>query len=189
MNSNQLIFHATADQLSCRIYAAESQGWRSDRFIIPQGMSATTIRHLESVADAYQCAVLACLHAAIDNAAERDVMGRHDAEWAALHEMVPISKAAALTECLEAISSVPLGCPEEAGLLPLLFIVACETDRPDQTAESIQRVEALGSHIGLGNVRCTSELLRKVWSFRARSPARHDWRNLLALTQWDLIIT
>ncbi|KAL7813403.1 fungal-specific transcription factor domain-containing protein [Trichoderma gracile] len=109
--------------------------------------------------------------------------------WVYLHALLPMTKADALTECLAAVARVPLGCPEEAGLLPLLFIVACETSRPEQAREALQRVELLGSHIGLGNVRCASALLNQVWMRRSKQVNFSDWRGLLADAKWDLIIT
>ncbi|KAH6607066.1 hypothetical protein Trco_003379 [Trichoderma cornu-damae] len=110
-------------------------------------------------------------------------------DWASLHALLPVAKAQALTDCLAAVARVPLGCPEEAGLLPLLFIVGCETDRQDEAKEVLLRVKALGSHIGLGNVRCASALLKQVWYRRAAQRDFRDWRGLLATVKWDLIIT
>ncbi|QYS92992.1 hypothetical protein H0G86_000382 [Trichoderma simmonsii] len=195
------------------------RSWSADRFAIPEGMGPSTIENSSHIAEAYRCAVIACIHAALEILAERE---RDSAiysplepmeelslqsqlqpqstipipihipipiDWASLHALLPVEKAEALTDCLAAVARVPLGCPEEAGLLPLLFIVACETNLQDQAKEALLRVEALGSHIGLGNVRCASLLLKEVWAKKSVQKDFHDWRGLLAKVKWDLIIT
>lgn len=172
----------------------------------------STIENSTTIAEAYYCAIIACIHAVLEVVAEREAAAavppmtmteerfqfgspplqpssQAFIDWASLHALLPVAKADALTECLAGIARVPLGAPEEAGLLPLLFIVACETTREDQAHEALLRVEALGSHIGLGNVRCASELLKQVWLRRSTHRDFHDWRGLLAQLQWDLIIT
>ncbi|GFP52880.1 hypothetical protein TASIC1_0002006400 [Trichoderma asperellum] len=188
------------------------RSWDADRFAIPEGMGMSTIENSTTIAEAYYCAIIACIHAVLEVVAEREAAtavspmtmteeqfqfgspplqpsSQAFIDWASLHALLPVAKADALTECLAGIARVPLGAPEEAGLLPLLFIVACETSREDQAHEALLRVEALGSHIGLGNVRCASELLKQVWLRRSTQRDFHDWRGLLAQLQWDLIIT
>ncbi|KAL9488020.1 hypothetical protein ACSS6W_000297 [Trichoderma asperelloides] len=188
------------------------RSWDADRFAIPEGMGMSTIENSTTIAEAYYCAIIACIHAVLEVVAEREAAAavppmtmteerfqfgspplqpssQAFIDWASLHALLPVAKADALTECLAGIARVPLGAPEEAGLLPLLFIVACETTREDQAHEALLRVEALGSHIGLGNVRCASELLKQVWLRRSTHRDFHDWRGLLAQLQWDLIIT
>jgi hypothetical protein len=180
------------------------KSWSADRFAIPEGMGMKTIENSSHIAEAYRCAVIACIHAVLEIVAERPVppveLQSHyeyqsqlppsqPIDWASLHALLPVAKAEALTGCLAAVARVPVGDPEEAGLLPLLFIVACETTRQDQAKEALLRVEALGSHIGLGNVRCASALLKQVWYKRSTQRDFHDWRGLLAKVKWDLIIT
>ncbi|KAM0472241.1 hypothetical protein ACHAPX_008923 [Trichoderma viride] len=188
------------------------RSWDADRFAIPEGMGMSTIENSTTIAEAYYCAVIACIHAILEVVAEREAAAAVSPmtmteeqfqfgssqfqsssqpfiDWASLHALLPMSKADALTECLAGIARVPLGAPEEAGLLPLLFIVAVETTREDQAQEALVRVEALGCHIGLGNVQCASDLLKEVWLRRSTQPNFHDWRGLLAQLQWDLIIT
>ncbi|KAL6856559.1 fungal-specific transcription factor domain-containing protein [Trichoderma novae-zelandiae] len=214
------------------------RSWDANRFAIPNGMTTSTIENSSHIAEAYRCAVIACIHAVLEVLAEREGKGvvssppgptplelslqseslsqlslrpralsqaqvqaqlqtqfqaqaqsMLSVQWVYLHALLPTTKADALTECLAAVARVPLGCPEEAGLLPLLFIAACETNRPDQAREALQRVEALGSHIGLGNVKCASALLNQVWKRRSTQGSFSDWRGLLAKAKWDLIIT
>lgn len=188
------------------------RSWDADRFAIPEGMGMSTIENSTTIAEAYYCAVIACIHAVLEVVAEREAAAAASPmimteeqfqfgspqfqpssqpfiDWASLHALLPMSKADALTECLAGIARVPLGAPEEAGLLPLLFIVAVETTLESQAQEALVRVEALGCHIGLGNVQCASDLLKEVWLRRATQPNFHDWRGLLAQLQWDLIIT
>ncbi|KAL7916524.1 fungal-specific transcription factor domain-containing protein [Trichoderma velutinum] len=192
------------------------RSWSADRFAIPDGMGPSTIENSSHIAEAYRCAVIACIHAVLEILAERERDGAIYSppvpmelslqsqlqpqlqsqstipipiDWASLHALLPVEKAEALTDCLAAVARVPLGCPEEAGLLPLLFIVACETNRRDQAKEALLRVEALGSHIGLGNVRCANMLLQQVWKRKSEQRDFHDWRGLLAKVKWDLIIT
>lgn len=247
-----------------RLNLLARKSWSADRFAIPEGMDASTIENSSHIAEAYRCAIIACLHATLDMMEERE-RGRdavalsplglqlqsplqplspvemqmqqrmpyqmesqlppqspaelqsriqlqsppqpqpqsypqphpqshpptpsQATDWAYLHALLPAAKAEALTDCLAAVARVPLGSPEEAGLLPLLFIVACETSRQDQAKEAVARVEALGNHIGLGNVRCASMLLRQIWYRRSTQGHFHDWRGLLAKVKWDLIIT
>ncbi|PTB79861.1 hypothetical protein M440DRAFT_1347331, partial [Trichoderma longibrachiatum ATCC 18648] len=187
------------------------RSWDAHRFAIPEGMKPSTIENSSHIAEAYRCAVIACIHAVLELLAEREANGANSSSqsdptsldlslqseslsqlsmnWVYLHALLPMTKDDALTECLAAVARVPLGCPEEAGLLPLLFIVACETNRPAQAQEALQRVEALGSHIGLGNVKCASALLNQVWKRRSKQRNFSDWRGLLAKANWDLIIT
>lgn len=197
-----------------RLSLLARRSWDADRFAIPEGMGMSTIENSTTIAEAYYCSVIACIHAVLEVVAEREAAAAAAVspmtmteelpqfgsppfqspsqpfiDWASLHALLPIAKAEAITECLAGIARVPLGAPEEAGLLPLLFIVACETTREDQAREALLRVEALGSHIGLGNVRCASDLLKEVWLRRSTQRDFHDWRGLLAQLQWDLIIT
>ncbi|KAL7928470.1 fungal-specific transcription factor domain-containing protein [Trichoderma chlorosporum] len=188
------------------------RSWSADRFAIPDGMGPSTIEHSSYIAEAYRCAVIASIHAVLEILEEREGDGALNPplvplelslqpqsqmqsttpisiDWASLHALLPVEKAEALTDCLAAVARVPLGCPEEAGLLPLLFIVACETNRQDQAKEALLRVEALGSHIGLGNVKCADMLLKEVWVRKSQQQNFHDWRGLLAKVKWDLIIT
>ncbi|KAL7785639.1 fungal-specific transcription factor domain-containing protein [Trichoderma ceciliae] len=193
--------HRLRQEVEAILSLLARRSWIADRFAIPKGMGATTIAHSSHIAEAYRCAIIACIHAVLEAVAKREdaavspmgPMGLESqwqsSDWASLHALLPVVKAEALTDCLAAVSRVPLGCPEEAGLLPLLFIVACETSRQDQAREVLQRVEALGSHIGLGNVRCASVLLKKVWHMRSTQRDFYDWRGLLAKFKWDLIIT
>ncbi|KAL6790139.1 fungal-specific transcription factor domain-containing protein [Trichoderma sp. SZMC 28013] len=186
------------------------RSWSADRFAIPEGMGPSTIENSSHIAEAYRCAVIACIHAVLEILAERERGGAiysplepmgelslqfqlqpqstipTPIDWASLHALLPVEKAEALTDCLAAVARVP---PEEAGLLPLLFIVACETNRQDQANEALLRVEALGSYTGLGNVRCASLLLKEVWAKKSVQKDFHDWRGLLAKVKWDLIIT
>lgn len=199
-----------------RLTLLARRSWDADRFVIPEGMGMSTIENSTTIAEAYYCAVIACIHAVLEVLAEREAAAAAEAivspmtmteeqfqfespqfqpssqpfvDWASLHALLPMAKADALTECLAGIARVPLGAPEEAGLLPLLFIVAVETTREEQAQEALVRVEALGCHIGLGNVQCASDLLKEVWRRRSTQPDFHDWRGLLAQLQWDLIIT
>ncbi|KAL7956373.1 fungal-specific transcription factor domain-containing protein [Trichoderma compactum] len=209
--------HKVKQQVEEILSLLARRSWSADRFAIPEGMGPLTIENSSHIAEAYRCAVIACIHAALEILAERERGGvvysplvpmeelslQSDwqpqstipisipirIDWASLHALLPVEKAEALTDCLAAVARVPLGCPEEAGLLPLLFIVACETQRQDQAKEALLRVEALGSHIGLGNVRCAQMLLKQVWARKSVQRDFHDWRGLLAKVKWDLIIT
>ncbi|KAK4071059.1 transcriptional regulator family: Fungal Specific TF [Trichoderma aggressivum f. europaeum] len=209
--------HKVKEEVEAILSLLARRSWSADRFAIPEGMGPLTIENSSHIAEAYRCAVIACIHAALEILAEREREGAvysplvpmeelslHSQlqpqstiplhiptpiDWASLHALLPVEKAEALTDCLAAVARVPLGCPEEAGLLPLLFIIACETQVQDQAKEALVRVEALGSHIGLGNVRCAQMLLKQVWARKSVQRDFHDWRGLLAKVKWDLIIT
>ena len=137
----------------------------------------TTVR-LEHVARAYESAITACMLSIID-----ETPGLTDG----LRDVLP-SKEAALTDCLSHIDHVPCNSPEEAGLLPLLFIVACETNNVEQMRTVQRRVAILETHVGLGNIRSAATLLRQIWLGREQSPCT-DWRTVLELSDWDLITT
>jgi hypothetical protein len=109
--------------------------------------------------------------------------------WEEFCSMLPVSKEAAVTACLMEIGLVPCDSPEEAGLLPVLFIVACQTDNPEQMMMVLRRVTVLEAHVGLGNIQYAAALLREVWLRRMQSERWYDWRGLLATSNWDLIIT
>lgn len=169
-----------------RIELLNHRNWTAEHFLLPPGMTSETVRQLEHVSCAYESAVHACLHSVIEELSAREGTA---AAWETLQGTLPMSKEAALTGCLEAIDMVPCNCPEEAGLLPVLFIVACETDSPEQVREVLRRVAVLEAHVGLGNIRYAAAILREVWARRLRRPRWHGWRNLLATSNWDLIIT
>ena len=150
-------------------------------------MTVNTVARLEHVSRAYENAVHACLHSVVEELSSREVAAVE--AWEQLRVMLPVSKEVALAGCIADINLVPCDSPEEAGLLPLLFIVACETDRPEQMMTVLQRVTVLEAHVGLGNIRYVAALLREVWSRRMQLRRWYGWRGLLATTNWDLIIT
>ncbi|KAB5566306.1 fungal-specific transcription factor domain-containing protein [Coniochaeta sp. 2T2.1] len=163
------------------------RNWTAEHFLIPKGMTQETIARLVHVSRAYENAVHACLHSVIEELSARE--GAEQEVWEGLRAMLPVGKEAALTGCIDDIRLVPCDSPEEAGLLPVLFIVACETDSPEQMMTVLQRVTVLEAHVGLGNIRYAAALLREVWSRRMQLQQWHGWRGLLATTNWDLIIT
>ncbi|KAB5582955.1 fungal-specific transcription factor domain-containing protein [Coniochaeta sp. 2T2.1] len=166
------------------------RNWTAEHFLIPNGMTQETIARLEHVSRAYENAVHACLHSVIEELSAREGTQQEVWDhWDGLRGMLPVSKEAALTGCIDDIRLVPCDSPEEAGLLPVLFIVACETDSPEQMMTVLQRVTVLEAHVGLGNIRYAAALLREVWSRRMQLRQWHGWRGLLATTNWDLIIT
>ncbi|RDL38692.1 uncharacterized protein BP5553_03032 [Venustampulla echinocandica] len=162
------------------------RNWTAEHFLIPKGMTQETVGRLEHVSRAYESAVYACLHSMIEELSAREGTAE---VWEELRGMLPVSKEAALTGCLADIGLVPCDCPEEAGLLPVLFIVACETDSPEQMTTVLRRVTVLEAHVGLGNIRYAAALLREVWQRRIQLQRWQDWRGLLATSNWDLIIT
>jgi hypothetical protein len=149
-------------------------------------MTPETVQRLGHVSSAYKSAVHACLHSVVEELSARQETAP---AWETIRRTLPVSKEVALTGCLEDIDLVPCNCPEEAGLLPVLFIVACETDSPEQVRAVLRRVAVLEAHVGLGNIRYAAALLREVWARRMRRPRWHGWRRLLATSNWDLIIT
>lgn len=168
------------------------QGTRTAKdFYIPEGMTQETTARLENVARAYECAIHVCLHSVLDQLLTKsgDVGGPCGSALTALKATLPVAKAASITACLTEISRVPCNSPEEAGLLPLLFIVACETDSAEESAVALERVGVLDAHVGFGNIQSTAALLGEVWTQRKQFNRALDWRTLLASSNWDLIIT
>jgi len=156
-------------------------------------MTNDVVKCLEHISQAYEGAIYTCLHSAIEELVKRCKLCNRTArlvqEVEQLKAMIPVTKQDALERCLAGIEAVPCQSPEEAGLLPVLFVVACETDDPNHVAIVMQRLDVLEAHIGLGNIHSAVILLREILDRRARGRKRNDWRNLLAASSWDLIIT
>ncbi|KAL2205796.1 hypothetical protein CC79DRAFT_1357824 [Sarocladium strictum] len=167
--------------------------WTAEHFLVPPSMTNDVVKCLEHISQAYEGAIYTCLHSTIEELVKRcKVYDRNKTmvrEVEQLKAMIPVTKQDALERCLAGIQAVPCQSPEEAGLLPVLFVVACETDDPNHVAIVMQRLNVLEAHIGLGNIHSAVILLREILDRRARGRKRNDWRNLLAASSWDLIIT
>ncbi|KAL7903864.1 hypothetical protein GGI35DRAFT_288128 [Trichoderma velutinum] len=154
-------------------------------FAIPDDMK-DKIENLSRIAEAYHCAVIARLHGVIDvlEGRGRDGTVYHmyapfysAINWASLRAMLPVNKDQALADYVAAVERVPLGCPEEDGLLPLLSImpVLRETNRQFQGKEEPPRMGVPESDNGPRKLRCGSELLQQGW-FGQKT---YDWRKWL----------
>lgn len=152
------------------------------------------------VARAYESAILAYLHSVIDSLAERDRVAENNKNhqgplcfWQGLHDLVPSTKEQAVADCIVEILQVPVGAPEEPGLLPLLFIVACIAESPEETWIVLERVEGLAVNFRLGNMDFIGAFVREVWRQRVFAAGsvgcRIGWRELLARSKWDLMLS
>lgn len=171
----------------CRISAVSNPAINAGACDLPKGMTDTTVFQLREVASAYENAIFTCLHAAVKRMKDRgftSVVER--VEWDVIQSYIPVSKAEATMRCLKAINNVLPGSPEEGGLLPLLFIVACETGSVDQAMEALRRMQMLEQHTGLGNIRSASALVRQVWDHKTLE-GLPDWRELLKDSPFELI--
>ena len=123
----------------------------------------------------------------MDDLSKRDVECLPTVVWDDLRKMLPVSKDDALADCLRSISMIPTGTPEEPGLLPLLFIISCVTESPEQTWAVLKRVEVLSVNFCLGNMNNVGAFVHEIWWRRVQMGHWHDWRGLLARSKWDLI--
>ena len=92
--------------------------------MLPLGLTPVSVANLVNVASEYENICFAYLSQVLSDIANRDYR-QGTPEPAFLHSLVPMEKAVALEDGLEAASCVPTGSPEEPGLLPLLFLSAC----------------------------------------------------------------
>lgn len=148
-------------------------------------MNPLSLRYLELVALAYENLTVVCLHSALG-----DIIAQGSAHCLGdLPGLIGKSKSHALDDCMEAMNSIPCGSTEEAGLLPLLFVVACEAHSLDQMLRVMHRVDVLESNVGIGNIRCVQTLLQELWVRRLSSGQWDDWRSVLVTSKWDLIVS
>lgn len=155
---------------------------------LPSDMSSQSIGRLIHIARAYEATVYAYLHSTIDELAREDSFCHDDGLWPELYRLIPIGRSKATANCYQEISSVPVGCPEEPGLLPLLFIISCISENAEQTWVAFKRVESLAANFCLGNMNFIREFVFEIWSRRVKSSDWSDWRKLLADFKWDLIL-
>lgn len=155
-------------------------------------MSEPALKRLSDVALAYERTNLAYLHLLMETLAQKCWSASHEhvrLVLASLRDTIPTSKEEAISGCLEAASRVPIGTPEEAGLLPPLFIAACLTECPDQTWFTLERAEGIASTIGVGNMHRVTAVIRELWVRRVQLGGWRDWRSLITRSNWDLIVT
>ncbi|KAF4458443.1 hypothetical protein FALBO_14823 [Fusarium albosuccineum] len=163
------------------------QQWRLEHFNIPEDMTFGTAEGLQHVAQAFESCLLVCLHSIIEDSAQSSRDADPGSYWEEISHMLPTSKQEALQACIREIDLVPMDGSVEAGLLPLLFVVACESHDFDESLAAIQRVDRLGSNIGIGNQCYAGVLVREIWTHRLQ---HHEgsWRDFLKTSDWKNII-
>ena len=154
--------------------------------MLPLGLTPVSVANLVNVASEYENICFAYLSQVLSDIANRDYR-QGTPEPAFLHSLVPMEKAVALEDVLEAASCVPTGSPEEPGLLPLLFLSACISDNPDQIWMALHRVKMLAANFGLGNMHSIHLVLQEIWTRRVHQRDWNDWRGLLDVCNWDLL--
>ncbi|KAF4945056.1 hypothetical protein FSARC_14529, partial [Fusarium sarcochroum] len=98
--------------------------WRLEYFSIPGDMPPTTSKSLQHVAQAFESCLLVCLHSIIEDKLKTSHVDESNRSWTDLSDMLPGSKEEALQDCIREMDLVPMDGHVEAGLLPLLFVVA-----------------------------------------------------------------
>lgn len=132
-------------------------------FDIPTEMTKDTLSGLRHISFAFENCIVLCLHSIIGEFASQGATDTAFEEWREIAEMLPLSKNDALQVCVKEIQAVPTDNQVEAGLLPLLVVVASESRDAEQIRVAIQRVKHLSGSIGMGNQRKASYLLQSVW--------------------------
>ena len=146
-------------------------------------MTADALANLWHVSDGLEACVLVCLHSILDDLAVKDRLSVH--ELSDIRQKLPFSKSEALERCIQSTQAVPSGDQVEAGLLPLLFVITCETEVPELRLEMAARVHNLANNFGIGNQRIASIILRQI-CLRKVVPYSRAWQN----AKWkDLILT
>lgn len=152
-------------------------------------MPLETAESLQHVAQAFESSLLICLHSIVENGLQHGGNDKPGSQWDHTVGVLPASKEEALERCIREIDLVPLDGQVEAGFLPLLFVVACETNDLGQSLAAIQRVDRLGTNIGIGNQCYAGVLVREIWAHRLRQD-KSSWRDFLKNSDWkDLILT
>ncbi|KAF4995841.1 hypothetical protein FDECE_12673 [Fusarium decemcellulare] len=163
------------------------QEWRLEHFNIPEDMTFGTAEGLQHVAQAFESCLLVCLHSIIEESTRSSPDADLGSSWEEIRCLLPTSKQEALQACIREIDLVPMDGSVEAGLLPLLFVVACESHDFDESLAAIQRVDRLGNNIGIGNQCYAGVLVREIWTHRLQHHEK-SWRDFLKTSDWKNII-
>ncbi|KAL4874437.1 fungal-specific transcription factor domain-containing protein [Aspergillus karnatakaensis] len=176
------------------INMVKTREWTLNLASVPRDMSPDSITRLIYIARAYESSIFAYLHSTLTRLNKRATADTfsshiHESFWSQLHDLIPISKEQAISDCLSEMAQVPAGCPEEPGLMPLLFIVSCVTESAEDTWSVLKRVEVLAVSFCLGNMNFVGAFMREVWVRRVQQRGWGDWQELLAQLKWDLILS
>ena len=146
------------------------------------GVSSETMIQLGHIASAYKSAVLIYLHVILDtvNTSTSDELML---QCLGMRTLLGSSKPEAVSACFQDIMRVPEDETCVVGLVPLLFIVASESENDGEFAAASQRLRGILGTACLGNIGPALELLDMTRQDRA------EWRGTLKDFGWDLIVT
>ncbi|KAL2807865.1 fungal-specific transcription factor domain-containing protein [Aspergillus granulosus] len=154
------------------------RSWTSTKttYIVPKGITESTISRLCMVADSFRDAAYIYLHSTLERIVPQPSNILDD---------ISRSKPVAIRHLLQRIKDNPIdnNCEYSALTFPL-FIAGCEatshTDR-DLILQALTTVEA---NFGIGNVKRAKELLGVLW----RSDRERHWIDVLEELGWNLIL-
>lgn len=170
-----------------RLAASERRLWESRLLTGPEDMTSDTLTSLQHVAEGLANCILVCLHLALDEFASSGDLSTMELDE--LHQTLPTSKPEALQRCYKSTQAVPYHNQVEAGLLPLLFVIACETEIPELRLEMIARIDNLANSFGIGNQRNASILVRQI-CMRSAEEGAEARTGVQQIAKWnDLILT
>lgn len=139
--------------------------------------------------NAYKNAITVHLHSIADFMQESETNGLSVYQHGQLCHSISVSKADAARRCLSSISLIPNGHPCQPGLLPILFIVACEADCLTEFEAAFERIVKLEENVGLGNIQMARTILEKVKESKLLPGIQRNWRCTLRESNFDLIVS
>ncbi|KAL3478227.1 fungal-specific transcription factor domain-containing protein [Aspergillus californicus] len=163
--------------------------WTSNKttYIIPKGITPSTLSRLRIVADCFRDAAYIYLHSTLDQIIPT-IPTSPSASTIQSNQSPP--KQSAITTLLNRMKAHPIdnNCEFSALTFPL-FIAGCETVLEEDREFVLQTLSTLEVNFGIGNVKRVKELLRILWSDDAcEKVGRTHWVDVLDGLGWDLIL-
>ncbi|KAI9732365.1 MAG: hypothetical protein M1834_001572 [Cirrosporium novae-zelandiae] len=162
----------------------------SGAYAVPQGVSVTSLKRLEMVANTYRYAAYIYLHFVLGRLAYNALdYAKYYSSTLIPNIRFGCSKEDAISHCLETIRGIPEGDYCESALVLPLFLAGCETTDLTQFKVVVKRLLVLEQNIGIGNIGKAREVVQRVWESSATFSQRKDWFEVLRELGWDLIVT
>ena len=145
-----------------------------------QEMSA----YLGDIASAYRHALMVYLHIILERLIQTHGTDSKTLQFLLMRSLIPCSKEGAISACLEDILRVPEHTSAAVGSTPLLFIIASETNDQPEFQRAFDLLMKLWTRTCLGNTGVALDFLHQI-----QEDDFPDWRQVLKLRKWDLIIS
>jgi hypothetical protein len=167
----------------------ECDSWIPESSFTLKTVPDKLLQPLSCIANAYRNALIIFLHSIIDLMLDPETGYLSIYQEGIIRQLIPVTKSTASLRCLIDIASIPDGLPCEAGLLPILFLIACETNREDEFDAAFQRIVKLERNVGIGNIQTARKMLELI-NRRKMCPGRpRNWRYIMRESAWDLIVS